>query len=232
MNGTPMFPQVAARRPGGAQHVAHERGRRALAVAPGDGDDRPLQVAGGQLDLGDHLGAGGARPGEDRQRQRHARRDDHQLRRVEELPGVPVQHDPRARPLEALLLRGQLRGPAPVVRRDDGAAGREELRRGDPRAREAHDQHPAPLELRRRPRHAGLPMRRGGAPGPAGPGGAERKPRGRAGRGAGDGCRRALTGDAHLSFSVARLRSEKIRARIQNRITTFVSFQPDSSKWW
>ena len=38
-------------------------------------------------------------------------------------------------------------------------------------------------------------------------------------------------GVSHLSFSVARLISEKMSATIQNRMTTFVSFHPDSSKW-
>ncbi len=38
--------------------------------------------------------------------------------------------------------------------------------------------------------------------------------------------------EAHLSFNVVRLNSAKMMATIRNRVMTFGSLQPISSKWW
>src|SRR5262245_65965002 len=95
---------------------------------------------------------------------------------------------------------------AQIVGDEPGPSCREEPRGRHAAAGEPHDEDGLPGELRSRPRHAAL---RGGR--------IERS--------------NLMRADAHLSFSVARLSIEKIRARIQKRITTFVSSQPDSSKW-
>ena len=133
---------------------------------------------------------------------------------------MPPEDDLRPQRLEGRALRGELRLAALVVGRHDGALRAQEPRRGDPAARHPDDQDAPPSELVGGARHRQL--------------------RGRWFR------RRRITGErslrvplgclspcsAHLNFSVARLIKEKMSATIQKRVTTFVSSQPDSSKWW
>src|SRR4030095_8273005 len=99
----------------------------------------------------------------------------------------------------------------------NGAVPCEEASRRHPAAREPDHERGLPGELRRGPRHAPLPREPEGSP-------SVRV------RVVEVSC--SMRVDVHLSFNVARLSIEKMRTRIQNRITTFDSSQPDSSKWW
>src|SRR6266478_6397297 len=89
---------------GGGEQVPAQGGGGALAVGPGDPEERLFDEPGRQLDLADHLQRARARLGEERERERNARAHHYQVDAAER-----IRHHPPQLALE---------GHVAVVRRD------------------------------------------------------------------------------------------------------------------
>ena len=117
------------------QEVGGQRGRRALAVRPGDADQDALQEPRRQFDLTHHAHAAATRLRDRRDGERHAGAHRDQVGLDERARHVPAGLEHRALALQRLRLRAE-RFEGTDVGQDD---------RGLPRQKEAGHRHTTPL---------------------------------------------------------------------------------------
>ena len=149
----PRLPPQNVGRPRRLAQLAGQRGRRRLAVGAGDRDQRRARIEEpiGELDLGDHLDAGGARGARLGQRRHAGRHHDQVGARV----NVVEVDGRRARPAtgtpsSCCICSASLSAGLPSVTIDARAAPRAELRDRDAGLREPDDDDRLAVEIHRR----------------------------------------------------------------------------------